>query len=88
MARACNARVTGAVRRISRQVSKETSVDLVDAFANIGLPDSTPERNGTPYPVQSAPAPLRNDYALTADHLRGYYIMSRGRNAEASSDAS
>jgi hypothetical protein len=67
---------------------KETLVDLEDAFANIGLLDSTPECNGAPHPIQSARAPLRDDYAFTAEHLRRYYIMSRGRNAEPSSDAS
>jgi hypothetical protein len=87
VARACNAKVTlcGAVR-IAPSV-KETLVDLEDAFANIGLPGSTPDYNGAPHHIQSARAALRDDYAF-ADHLRRYYIMSRGRNAEALSDAS
>ena len=60
-------------------------MDLVEAFANIGLSDSTRERNGAP--IQSAPETIDDDHVLTAHHLRRYYIMSRELNAGPSSDA-
>ena len=70
---------------MSRQVQRETLVDLVEAFTNIGLSESTSERNEGP--IRSEPEMIDDDYALTADRLRRYYIMSRELSAGPSSDA-
>jgi hypothetical protein len=52
-------------------------MDLVKAFANIGLPGWPPVDDGEPDRTQSAPAPANDDYSLSAERLRNYYIMSR-----------
>ena len=62
------------------QLQREPPVDLVDAFINIGLPDGADGRDNAS--DDSGGAARIGDYATpTMDHLRRYYLMSRGRDA-------
>ena len=58
-------------------------MDLVHAFANIGLPDCTSHRKGVGHLNPSAPITLSDDYVITADQ---YCTMVRARNPESSAD--
>jgi hypothetical protein len=57
---------------------KGNTVDLVDAFAKIGLPDAANGRENVP--SDSAEAGRAGDYAPPSfDHLHRYILVSHGR---------
>ncbi len=59
-------------------------MDLVEAFLNIGLPEGATAPAGLD---SAGDAPRKGDYSVpTRDHLRRYYLVSRGREVARADD--